>query len=61
MFLGSLIDIVPLLKVEGSLNQKKVDAVEYSCNAIRLHVNTGMLRMMRFFKFNVHANNRLLI
>lgn len=61
MFLGSLIDIVPLLKVEGFLNQKKVDAVEYSCNALRLHVNTGMLRMTRIFRFNVHANNGLLI
>lgn len=64
MFLSSLIEVVPLLKVGGkvsSLNQKKVDAVEYSCNALRLHVNTGMLRMAKVFKFNIYANNGLLI
>lgn len=41
MFLGSLNDDVPLLKVGGkisNINEKKSDAIEYSCNTSRLHV-----------------------
>ena len=60
MFLGSLIDVVPLLKVEGEvsyINEKKSDAIDYSCNALRLHVRSRWQGQIQ----NVYSNKGLLI
>ena len=59
MFFGSLNDIVPLLKVGGKVSNtnKKSAAIEYSCNASRLHVRLRWQGQIQ----NAYSNKGLLI